>query len=713
MTRVPLLLSAFIATIIGCATLPAQINVLTCIPSANPPVVRVEGLTERIGDIQLACSGGNPSAQVSGNLTVFASATVSNRLASGTTLDGVVLSYDNGSGPQTTVPVMLASSSSIVFNNASFMLSAAGAVRLRLSGLRLNASAFQGAQNTPLSLNIAFNPGNVVLLTSTQFVVAYARTGLYAGSSGKLICSVYGSPAPDNPSSFRSFLAGGSAFTTTRLTEGFGDAFQPVSSYANAGADNGHRFLVSYSGFPPGAHLYVPDMVAGSDARQPTAGGDFGPPASGGNYAPSTAGSLLLARVKGAGANGAGGTAPPAPAAAFTFDSVSEVPLDGSGSGYAVYEVVDANNSVQESAQFPTFLVLPGASINAPIETTETVSFAAVSNAGSATTTDPIPRFLPVPPPPDCTIVGDCTAKYNPTLYVDTTPLAYSALAGTGNQAQYFIVNNRSGGVMRWTATVSYANGSGWLKLYPDSGTNNGTVRVDAFPGNLAPGTYQATITIDAGPIAGTQTVPVTLTVTPVPPPAITSMVNGASFASGPVSPGSLASILGSRFLGKAVSVSFDGISAQVLFSNSTQINILVPATLSGKTGSQMVVTVDGLSSAAQPVALAPFSPAIFSGGILNQDSGLNSATHAAAPGSVLQIFATGLSGNGVISVQLNGQTTDSLYAGPAPGLAGVQQVNVALPAAVSGNTVDVSLCGQASGAPTCSSAAKVYVMNQ
>jgi uncharacterized protein (TIGR03437 family) len=706
-TRVSCLLFTYVATIVGCANLAAQINVLTCVPSANPPVVRVEGLTERIGDIEITCSGGIPSAQISGNLSVFAAAPVTNRLTTGAILTGVTLVYDNGAGPRGTVPAVLASSSSIAFNNASFTLSSTGSVTLRVFGLRLNVTGFQGAQNTPVSLYMGFNSNNELLLTSAQFVVAYAHSGLYTGTSGTIICSVYGSPSPDNTGSLASFLTAGSAFTTTRLTEGFGDAFQPASSYANLSADNGHRFLITYSGFPKGAHLYVPDMVAGSDALQPTAGGDFGPPASGGSYAPSAAGSLLLARVKGASAHGAGGSPTPAPAVTATFDSVSEVPLDSSGSGYAVYEVVDANNSVQESAQFPTFLTLAGSSINAPIETSETVSFAAVSSVGTATATDPIPRFLPVAPQSDCTIVGDCGAKYNPALYVDTTPIAYTAQAGTGNQAQYFIVNNRSGGVMNWSATIAYANGSGWLKLYPDSGTNNRTVRVDAVPGNLAPGTYQATITVDAGPIAGRQTVPVTLTVSPVPAPSITSVVNGASFAIGPVSPGSLASIMGSRFLGKIVTVSFDGVPAQVLFSNDTQINILVPGALAGKSSSEMVVTVDGLAGAAQAVALAPFSPAIFSSGVLNQNSSLNSVSNPAGLGSVLQIFATGLSGTGSITIQFNGQAVDSIYAGAAPGFAGVQQVNVALPSTVNGSSVGVSLCGDG----TCGPATKVYVM--
>src|SRR5579864_45692 len=44
-----------------------------CVPSAVPPVVRSEGVAERMGDILLDCSGGTPFAMVAGNLTVFLS----------------------------------------------------------------------------------------------------------------------------------------------------------------------------------------------------------------------------------------------------------------------------------------------------------------------------------------------------------------------------------------------------------------------------------------------------------------------------------------------------------------------------------------------------------------------------------------------------------------------------------------------------------------
>src|SRR5271154_4889896 len=154
--------------LLGCGSLPAQISILTCNPSANPPVVRAEGLTERIGDILMACSGGNPNGHVSGNLTLFANAPVTNRV-NGSTLNGINLTYDNGSGPQPTVPAMLASPSSIVFNDVSFSLSTPGSVNLLLTGVRVNVTTFNAPiMNGPLTAFTAFNPGNVLLMSGSE-----------------------------------------------------------------------------------------------------------------------------------------------------------------------------------------------------------------------------------------------------------------------------------------------------------------------------------------------------------------------------------------------------------------------------------------------------------------------------------------------------------------------------------------------------------------
>ena len=47
-----------------------------------------------------------------------------------------------------------------------------------------------------------------------------------------------------------------------------------------------------------------------------------------------------------------------------------------------------------------------------------------------------------------------------------------------------------------------------------------GTVLVNVYPQNLAPGVYNATLFITGGPQAGSQSLPVTVTVTAFPPPS-------------------------------------------------------------------------------------------------------------------------------------------------------------------------------------------------
>jgi hypothetical protein len=103
--------------------------------------------------------------------------------------------------------------------------------------------------------------------------------------------------------------------------------------------------------------------------------------ASGGQYAPSAAGSLLVIRVTGADENGAGGTlAFPIPGAGTTaFTSASEVTLVG-GAGNVVFEVVDSNSSIRESAQFPTFVGVLPSSGGGTVVADAKVSFAPLSS---------------------------------------------------------------------------------------------------------------------------------------------------------------------------------------------------------------------------------------------------------------------------------------------------------------------------------------------
>jgi uncharacterized protein (TIGR03437 family) len=229
--------------------------------------------------------------------------------------------------------------------------------------------------------------------------------------------------------------------------------------------------------------------------------------------------------------------------------------------------------------------------------------------------------------------------------------------------------------------------------------------------------------------------------------PSIRSIVNAASFAPGPLAPGSLATVFGTfpvasavTSQGPSVPTTLGGLSIQ--FSNSleaplfyvspTQVNFQVPWELAGAAQVTLTVTVNGQSSAPQAVNLAPVSPAIFSinasgsgqGAILNTSQLLVNSTNPAAPASTaIEIFATGLGpvnnqpptgtatpldGQATTTmspnVTIGGISTQVLFSGLAPGLTGVYQVNAAVPLGIlpgSAVPVVISIGGSTSNSVT------------
>ena len=215
------------------------------------------------------------------------------------------------------------------------------------------------------------------------------------------------------------------------------------------------------------------------------------------------------------------------------------------------------------------------------------------------------------------------------------------------------------------------------------------------------------------------------------------SVVNAASFLSGPVAPGEIVTVFGTGFgpgplttlrltaglvnttLG-GTRVLFDGVPAPLIYTVENQLSAVVPYAVAGKPSTQVQVEYRGTRSAPVTLQLAPASPAIFTldssgrgpGAILNQDSSVNSPANPARIGSVVSIFATGegqTSPAGVdgkpgsdpvphpilpVSVTIGGQTVTPNYAGGAPGnVAGLMQVNVQIPSGIqTGSAVPVLL---------------------
>jgi uncharacterized protein (TIGR03437 family) len=219
-------------------------------------------------------------------------------------------------------------------------------------------------------------------------------------------------------------------------------------------------------------------------------------------------------------------------------------------------------------------------------------------------------------------------------------------------------------------------------------------------------------VTIDAGPYGGTRTLPVLAVAAalpnqppappapkpqPQPPVTVTSLGNAASPWAGPVTPGSLATLKGSRLTGNNVAATFDGLPAKMLYTSESQINLQVPAELGARPRALLVVTVDGTSSAPQSVELASVAPAIFPNGILNENGVPNGPNSPARAGSIIAFWTTALTpAVGQTSVTVRIHDRDGLlpvYAGAAPGLTGVQQVNVLVPEDLPAMTTELAVC--------------------
>ncbi len=519
-----------------------------------------------------------------------------------------------------------------------------GASTLRVQNLRadgtysneVSPSSGAGLPGLPIQAQLSFSPQGLLSFSNSSIRVGVPQRGLLTTSTRGLVPCQVGSVLPDNISSFAAFISSGTIFATTRVTEGYVNAFEA----RQPGADNGTRIMLRFSGYPATARLFVPALIAGSSAATPTAAGDLGGTVSAGQYVPGSQ-TLALVRVIGTDQNGAGGSI-----ASASSDQVTEVSLVN-GSGLAIFEVIDSNPQQIESAQIPIFLGFPQAATGPAAQLGADVFLAPLVGSGPLNTS--YPRFRPFPPPSDCTNFGDCNV-YNAKLVAQPANTTYQLLPG-GNALENLIIQNSGGNpFMPFTTTVDYKNGSGWIRLDPDYDTKARVVRmaVIATP-QMAPGPYDATVTIDAGP-AGVARYPVHLQVLPLPAPdtrpKISSVVNGATFQSGPVARNAYYTIQGENLAGKDVSVAFDGEAAKVTYSAANQINVLVPADLASNTA-KLVVTVNGVASQPQTVNLVDAAPGVF--GILNQDGTVNSPANPAVAGTVIQVFATGLLGpNGV-----------------------------------------------------------------
>ncbi len=207
------------------------------------------------------------------------------------------------------------------------------------------------------------------------------------------------------------------------------------------------------------------------------------------------------------------------------------------------------------------------------------------------------------------------------------------------------------------------------------------------------------------------------------------AVVSSASFAkNSPIAPGGIVTIFGSDFSTAAASayaiplpavigetsVTFNGIAAPLYYVSAGQINAQVPFELGPGIASLQVVR-GATKSSVSTITVAAVSPGIFivdqaasQGAIVHADYSLVSVTNPARAGESLAIFCTGLGAvklpvrSGapapasqlaetqlVPIVTLGGLNAAVSFSGLTPGLVGLYQVNVSVPAGLPpGNVV-------------------------
>ncbi|MGP8243520.1 MAG: BACON domain-containing protein [Bryobacteraceae bacterium] len=345
-----------------------------------------------------------------------------------------------------------------------------------------------------------------------------------------------------------------------------------------------------------------------------------------------------------------------------------------------------------------------------------------------------------------------------PVVSATPTTMSFTYAAGSANPATQTIQISAGGAAATFSASAS---SSGWLQVSatctaaapcttPNVGTFNLTVT--ANPAGLNVGTYNGSIAISGtGQATGTTMVNVTFAVTAVVP-SITIVTNGASFVTGPVSPGEIVSIFANAAtpIGPSTAVQLNsttcpnpctiiptamggvqvmfqpaGVPAPLLYVSATQVTCVVPYEIQ-QGAVQVQVTYLGQPSNAYLLQYAPTEPGIFTAlpngtglaAALQYDAkgnyqGQNSSSNPASAGWYITFYVTG---EGIVPTpavdgKVTGSTTvvpllgppfvlvDNLpstvtYFAEAVGMvSGIMQVNAIVPAGVhTGQAVSLSL---------------------
>jgi uncharacterized protein (TIGR03437 family) len=153
--------------------------------------------------------------------------------------------------------------------------------------------------------------------------------------------------------------------------------------------------------------------------------------------------------------------------------------------------------------------------------------------------------------------------------------------------------------------------------------------------------------------------------------------------------------------------VLFDGVPAPILYTSATQVSVVVPFAVTGKTSTAVRTEYNGFLGPSLPISVVDSAPALLTANAsgtgqiaaLNQDYSLNSPSRPSEPNTVVQLYATGggpwtesipdgqIIGSHLVApkapvfVRVGKLPAQILYVGTAPSLVnGALQINILLP---------------------------------
>ena len=239
-------------------------------------------------------------------------------------------------------------------------------------------------------------------------------------------------------------------------------------------------------------------------------------------------------------------------------------------------------------------------------------------------------------------------APQNPATITATPATVKLSAADATKPASASLAVNISDKTQQWTASIfPTSRTTSWLTLSQYSGTGPGQISLSASGTGFEPGVYRATVVLQSqNAIPQWINVPVMFVLgNSTSPTSIAAVVNAAS--SSPIgSPGALMAIygsnlssitrtLGTTFSSGGVSVSVNGIAAEMTYISPGQINIEIPFEVG--TGAGMIGVNNNGQIAAYQIDIQPAAPAIFT-----DDNGFLSSQTTVAPGGTATMYISG-----------------------------------------------------------------------